>query len=69
MSWCGVPIENYRSDIVRRRAGWAGVPAIRNDQIYAVTEAFLGRPGPRLVEGYRALRKLIGDCQQGRAGG
>ncbi len=59
MSWCGVREENYRADVVRRRPGWSRVPAIRNDAIVPITEAWLGRPGPRLVEGYRALRKLL----------
>jgi len=59
MSWCGVREENYRADIVRRRPGWERVPAVRDDRIVPVTEAFLGRPGPRLVEGYRAIAKLI----------
>jgi iron complex transport system substrate-binding protein len=58
MSWCGVKQENYRPEIVARRAGWADVPAIRHGRIHAVTEAFLGRPGPRLVDGYRALVRI-----------
>lgn len=63
MAWCGVPLHNYRSEIVRRRPGWELVPAVRDDRIHAVSEAFLGRPGPRLVEGYRALRELIAGCE------
>ena len=59
MSWCGVREENYRADIVRRRPGWSRVPAVRDDRIVPITEAFLGRPGPRLVEGYRAIAQLI----------
>lgn len=59
MSWCGVKVENYRPEIVRRRAGWEAVPAVAHDRIYAVSEAYLGRPGPRLVEGYRQLRDAI----------
>jgi iron complex transport system substrate-binding protein len=59
MSWCGVREENYRADIVRRRPGWEAMPAVRHNRIVAVTEAWLGRPGPRLVEGYRALRKVV----------
>lgn len=59
MSWCGVRVENYRADVVRRREGWDTVPAIAHDRIHAVSEAFLGRPGPRLVEGYRQLRGII----------
>lgn len=59
MSWCGVKEENYRADVVRQRPGWAEVPAVVHDRIHAVSEAFLGRPGPRLVEGYRRLRAAI----------
>ena len=59
MSWCGVKVENYRADKVRSRPGWADVPAVRHDRIHAISEAFLGRPGPRLVEGYRQLRDAI----------
>lgn len=59
MSWCGVPLSKYRSAVVRRRAGWDALLAVRTGQIHAVTEAYLGRPGPRLVQGYQALRKIV----------
>ena len=59
MSWCGVKEEKYRRDIVERRSGWAEIPAVKHGRIYPITEAFLGRPGPRLVEGYRALRRIV----------
>ncbi len=63
MSWCGVKEENYRAEIVRRRPGWENLPAVRHDCIVAITEAFLGRPGPRVVEGYRALKNVIERCR------
>ena len=59
MSWCGVKEEKYRRDVVERRPGWSGVPAVKHGRIHPVTEAFLGRPGPRLVEGYRALVRIL----------
>ena len=59
MSWCGVPLAKYRSEVVRRRSGWDALAAVREGRIHAITEAYLGRPGPRLVEGYRALRRII----------
>lgn len=62
MSWCGVKQENYRADIVRRRPGWGEVPAVRERRIVPITEAWLGRPGPRVVEGYRALRRVITEA-------
>ena len=62
MSWCGVKEEKYRADVVARRTGWSEVPAVRHCRIYPITEAFLGRPGPRLVEGYKALRIVMENC-------
>lgn len=59
MSWCGVKVQNYRPEVVRRRPGWQQVPAVAAGRIHAISEAYLGRPGPRLVEGYRLLRQAI----------
>ncbi len=64
MSWCGVKEENYRAEIVTRRDGWAALPAVTHDRIHAISEAYLGRPGPRLVEGYRRLRACIAEVQK-----
>ena len=47
MSWCGVPLRNYRPALVRRRPGWQDLPAVRRNHIAPISEAFLGRPGPR----------------------
>jgi iron complex transport system substrate-binding protein len=69
MSWCGVREENYRVDVVRRRAGWQNVPAVRDRRIVPITEAWLGRPGPRLVEGYRALAGIIAAFEPGGSDG
>jgi iron complex transport system substrate-binding protein len=69
MSWCGVKEDKYRPEIVARRAGWAEVPAVKHGRIHAVTEAFLGRPGPRLVEGYRALVRICDSAIAGGTGG
>lgn len=59
MSWCGVKEENYRADVVQQREGWEAVPALVHGRIHAISEAYMGRPGPRLVEGYRRLREAI----------
>ena len=59
ISWCGVPLSHYRPSVVTRRAGWESVPAVRHGQVFPVTEAWLGRPGPRLLEGLRALREVV----------
>ncbi len=59
MSWCGVRRDKYRADLVLRRSGWQEVAAVRTQRVVAISEEFLGRPGPRLVEGYRQLRAAI----------
>jgi iron complex transport system substrate-binding protein len=59
MSWCGVKEDKYHAHVVARRPGWEEVPAVKHGRIHAITEAYLGRPGPRLVEGYRALRRVL----------
>ncbi len=59
MSWCGVTQDKYRPHIVRRRAGWEDVPAVRDERIFAISEAWLGRPGPRLLQGIERLREIV----------
>ena len=59
LSWCGVEPDKVRPDIVRRREAWRHLPALANDRIYCVPEAWMGRPGPRLIEGLRALRVIV----------
>jgi iron complex transport system substrate-binding protein len=59
MSWCGVKVDKYRSEVVLKREHWQNVSAVRERRVVAISEEFLGRPGPRLVEGYRQLRAAI----------
>jgi iron complex transport system substrate-binding protein len=59
LSWCGVDPVEYRTDVVANNPLWSDVPAVRNGQIHCVPEAYLGRPGPRLVEGAWALRAVV----------
>jgi iron complex transport system substrate-binding protein len=62
ISWCGVKPEKYRPDVVYRREAWRGIPALENRRVFTVPEAYLGRPGPRLVDGCRALRDIVEAC-------
>ncbi|MEM1081826.1 MAG: helical backbone metal receptor, partial [Pseudomonadota bacterium] len=59
MSWCGVQEDKYRPHIVARREGWSRIPAIQQGRIYPISEAWLGRPGPRLLEGIDRLREVV----------
>ncbi|MEE4330904.1 MAG: cobalamin-binding protein [Wenzhouxiangella sp.] len=62
MSWCGVSEDKYRAHVVKRRPGWSTVPAIRNDRIVPISEAWLGRPGPRLIQGIDKLADVVQLC-------
>ena len=59
LAWCGVAPEKYRPDVIYKNPRWGEVRAVRNGQVHCVPEAFLGRPGPGLVEGFRALRGIV----------
>jgi iron complex transport system substrate-binding protein len=63
MSWCGVEEAKYRPHVVARREGWQDVPAIRNGRIVPISEAWLGRPGPRLLDGIERLRTVVEACR------
>ena len=45
--------------MVARNPALKHVRAVQWGQIYSVPEALLGRPGPRLVDGYRALAGIV----------
>lgn len=59
LSWCGVAPEKVRPEVVREDPALTATPAVRDGRVTAVPEAFLGRPGPRLVEGYRRLVAVV----------
>lgn len=68
LSWCGVHPDKYRPDVVLENPDFAEVPAVRNGQVHCIGEPFLGRPGPRLVEGVRALRRVVEAVERQAAG-
>ncbi|HEX3597436.1 MAG TPA: helical backbone metal receptor [Polyangiaceae bacterium] len=62
IAWCGVPFDKYRPRVVSRRPAWQRLRAIEHGRIFPISEAFLGRPSPRLVEGVRALERVVDAC-------
>ncbi len=65
LSWCGVHPSKYRPDVVHRNPAWAELSFVREGRVYSVGEPWLGRPGPRLVEGVRALRAVVKELKGG----
>jgi len=46
---------------------WKDVPAIRGKHVYVIRDEWLNTPGPPLVDGARALRKIVGSVFNLRA--
>lgn len=62
LAWCGVEVEKYRPDVIYRHPAYAATEFVTQRQVFSISEAFLGRPSPRLVDGYQALRGIIEHC-------
>jgi iron complex transport system substrate-binding protein len=62
--WCGIR-RLPSPERILTRSGWQDTPAFRNRRVAVLSEAFFGRPGPRLAEGLEQLATLLqGDTQQ-----
>ena len=68
LSWCGVHPDKYRPDVVLRNERWRNARFVRDQRVYSVGEPFLGRPGPRLVEGVRRMREIVDALAAGENG-
>jgi iron complex transport system substrate-binding protein len=66
LSWCGIAPAKVRPAFVQRRQSWRAIPAVANGRIICVPEAWLGRPGPRLSYGMRALREIVVTLAENR---
>jgi iron complex transport system substrate-binding protein len=63
LSWCGVETDKYRPEVVLRNEAWKDLPFVRHGRVYCVGEPYLGRPGPRLVDGVHALREIVSELR------
>ena len=59
LSWCGVHPDKYRPDVVLGNERWQALDFVRNERVFCIGEPYLGRPGPRLVDGVRAMRDVV----------
>lgn len=56
-SWCGRKVQKA---VIRARAGWGGVSAVRSGRIFEVKSTYILQPGPAsLTEGVRQLHALL----------
>lgn len=64
LSWCGVAFENYRPNVIYENPALRAIPAVTRRRVIPIPEAHLGRPSPRLLDGYRALRAVVEQVTQ-----
>jgi iron complex transport system substrate-binding protein len=57
-AWCGAGDRVPLSKITEAR-GWAKTSAVRNSQVYCISDELLNTPAPTLVQGLRALAGAI----------
>ncbi len=58
ISWCGVPYRKYRPQVIYRNETWRNTKFVKNECVFKIPEAHLGRPSPRLVDGFAALKRV-----------
>jgi iron complex transport system substrate-binding protein len=56
--WCGAR-KLPTVDRILTRPGWQETPAFRNRRVAVLSEAYFGRPGPRLSQGLQQLASLL----------
>lgn len=53
-----VPDNRAFADSIRSRAGWAGVPAVKDGRIHVVSDA-IQQPGPRMMDAIEEIARLM----------
>jgi iron complex transport system substrate-binding protein len=59
---CGFDLDRAvrESSLLKNRAGWQTLPAVRDGRVFAVSGAnYFSRPGPRLIDGLEILSQLV----------
>lgn len=56
-SWCG---KRFKPGLVKQRAGWSEIPAVRGDHVIEIPSAIILQPGPAaLTAGLTAIESAI----------
>ncbi|MCG3135796.1 MAG: Vitamin B12-binding protein [Planctomycetes bacterium] len=62
-SWCG---RKASRDVIRARAGWERVAAVRDDQLYEIKSTYILQPGPAaLTDGLAQLGRIVAAAARG----
>lgn len=47
------------AEAASQRTGWSGISAVRNGMLFEFDDDLVTRPGPRLVEGYELIARIL----------
>ena len=62
LACCGYDVVRTLADVplMRERAGWSSIPAVRNGEVWVVDgSAYFSRPGPRIVDSLELLATIL----------
>jgi iron complex transport system substrate-binding protein len=51
--------SEFDPTLIAARDGWSDLTAVRNERVFAIDDALLLRPGPRIVQGVKQLAKIL----------
>lgn len=52
-------VENFDPTLIAARDGWSDLSAVKNERVFAIDDALLLRPGPRISQGAKQLAKIL----------
>lgn len=58
-SWCG---KKFNADLVKARAGWENMPAVKNNKVFEIKSVDILQPGPSVIT--HGLKQLADMIQQ-----
>jgi iron complex transport system substrate-binding protein len=60
-SWCG---KKFQPDVLKARAGWDAIPALRNNMVFEIKSPDILSPGPSVItEGLRQIGAMVARWQ------
>ncbi len=58
VSYCGFGVKSDPHKVLQR-PGWANVSAVKNNNVFALNETVLNRPGPRILQSVTQMREYL----------
>lgn len=63
VTWCGFGVEAEK-EWIKERKNWDKIKAFQGNNVLIVDDSLLNRPGPRLVDGLKMLKKIVREYNE-----